>query len=71
MVHDGDRGGPLVHVADGHIIGPVSGRFEPGEVVRGSAEWSHQAPYTTNISFAVAIEYGVELMKPQGLTSNG
>jgi hypothetical protein len=39
MVHDGDRGRPLVHVADGRIVGIVSGRFEPIEVVRGSQEW--------------------------------
>ncbi len=68
MVHDGDRGGPLIHVADGHIIGVVSGRFEPGEVVRGSREWDRVPPRDTNISFAVAIEYGLELMREEGLT---
>jgi serine protease Do len=67
MVHDGDRGGPLVHVADGHIVGIVSGRFEPAEVVRGSQEWDRVPPRDTNISFAVAIEYGLDLMREEGL----
>jgi serine protease Do len=67
MVHDGDRGGPLIHVADGHIVGIVSGRFEPSEVVRGSRDWDRSPPRDTNISFAVAIEYGLALMEQQGL----
>jgi serine protease Do len=67
MVHDGDRGGPLVHVADGHIVGIVSGRFDPFEVVRGSTEWDRVPPRDTNVSFAVAIEYGLNLMDQEGL----
>jgi S1-C subfamily serine protease len=67
MVHDGDRGGPLVHVADGHIVDIVSGRFEPIEVVRGSQEWDRVPPRDTNIAFAVAIEYGLDLMRDEGL----
>jgi serine protease Do len=67
MVHDGDRGGPLVHAGDGHIIGIVSGRFEPAEVVRGSQAWDRTPPRDTSISFAVAIEYGLELMAAEGL----
>lgn len=67
MIHDGDRGGPLVHVADGHIVGVLSGRFEPGEVVRGSRDWDRTPPRDTNISYAVAIEYGLDLMREEGL----
>jgi serine protease Do len=67
MVHDGDRGGPLVHVADGHIIGLVSGRFEPAEVVRGSMDWDRAPPHDTNMSYAVAIDYGLDLMRAEGL----
>jgi serine protease Do len=67
MVHDGDRGGPLVHAGDSHIIGIVSGRFEPSEVVRGSQEWDRTPPRDTSVSFAVAIEYGLELMAAEGL----
>jgi serine protease Do len=67
MVHDGDRGGPLVHAGDSHIIGIVSGRFEPTEVVRGSQEWDRTPPRDTSVSFAVAIEYGLDLMAAEGL----
>jgi serine protease Do len=70
MVHDGDRGGPLVHVADGHIVGLISGRFEPAEVVRGSREWDRSPARDTNMSFAVAIEYGRELMHAEGLMAS-
>ncbi|EXJ14445.1 S1 family peptidase [Imhoffiella purpurea] len=70
MAHDGNRGGPLIHVADGHIIGIVSGRFEPAEVVRGSKDWDRVPPRDTNISFAVAIEYGLALMRQEGLLTN-
>jgi serine protease Do len=67
MVHPGDRGGPLVHVADSHIVGIVSGRFEADEVARGSTEWAREAPPQTNVSYAVAIEHGLELMRIEGL----
>jgi serine protease Do len=67
MVHDGDRGGPLVHVGDGHVVGIVSGRFEPSEVVRGSKEWDRRPPRDTSVSYAVAIDYGLELMRAEGL----
>lgn len=67
MVHQGDRGGPLVHVADSHIVGIVSGRFDADEVARGSTEWDRDVPPRTNVSYAVAIEYGLELMRTEGL----
>jgi len=67
MVHQGDRGGPLVHVADGHIVGIVSGRFQADEVARGSTDWAREVPPETNVSYAVAIEYGLELMRMEGL----
>lgn len=67
MVQDGDTGGPLVHVQDGHIIGVVSGRFEPSEVVRGSADWERRPARDTNMSFAVDIDYGLALMRDEGL----
>lgn len=70
MVQDGDTGGPLVHVADGHIVGLVSGRFEPAEVVRGSTDWDRKPARDTNISYAVAIDYGVDLMREEGLLSH-
>jgi serine protease Do len=66
--HEGDRGGPLVHVADGHIIGIVSGRFEPAEIAAQSAQQGKQLEAReTNVSYAVAIEYGLELLRSEGL----
>lgn len=67
MMHFGDRGGPLIHVADSHIVGIVSGRFEAAEVARGSTEWARETAPETNVSYAVAIEYGIELMQAEGL----
>jgi serine protease Do len=67
MVHDGDIGGPLVHVTDGHVVGIISGRFEPAEVVNASANWERRPAQDTNISFAVDIDYGTALMRAEGL----
>lgn len=61
--HEGDRGGPLIDVQDGHIIGIVSGRFEPGELVPQVAEDDRLTAAETNVSYAVAIEYGLALME--------
>lgn len=60
--HEGDRGGPLVHVQDGHVIGIISGRFEPAELVPGASEDDRLVGAETNLSYAVAIEYGLALM---------
>ncbi|MFP4061509.1 MAG: serine protease [Halochromatium sp.] len=67
MVQNGDIGGPLVHVTDGHVVGIISGRFEPADVVHGSADWERRPPHNTNISFAVDIDYGTALMRAEGL----
>ena len=56
IVQDGDTGGPLVHVAAGHIVGVISGRFEPTEVVGGSTDLHRRPARDKNISFAVAID---------------
>lgn len=61
--HEGDRGGPLVHVQDGHVIGIISGRFEPSELIAPTAGEPKLALAETNVSYAVAIEYGLALMK--------
>lgn len=60
--HEGDRGGPLIHVDDGHVIGIVSGPFEPGELVPQVPEDERLSAAETNVSYAVAIEYGLALM---------
>ncbi|MDT8322389.1 MAG: serine protease [Xanthomonadales bacterium] len=66
--HEGDRGGPLIDIVDGHIIGIISGRFEPAEIT------THAGPpiekleaRETNVTYAVAIEYGLDLMRAEGL----
>jgi serine protease Do len=61
--HEGDRGGPLIHVEDGHVIGIVSGRFEPGELVPRVPQEERLTAAETNVSYAVAIEYGLALME--------
>lgn len=61
--HEGDRGGPLVHVQDGHIVGIVSGRFQPGRLVPDVPENDELTAAETNVSYAVAIEYGLALME--------
>lgn len=61
--HEGDRGGPLVHVQDGHIIGIISGRFEPSDLVSKTTADDKLTAAETNVSYAVAIEYGLALME--------
>lgn len=67
MVHDGDRGGPLIGVADGLIVGLINGRFDPQEASKGYTDGSHTLVSNTNISYAVAIDYGLALMEEEGL----
>lgn len=67
MIHDGDRGGPLVGIEDGLVIGIINGRFD---AVRASQEYtdgSQTMSANTNMSYAVSIDYGVELMEEEGL----
>lgn len=61
--HEGDIGGPLVHVQDGHIIGIINGRFEPAELITRTAPEHKLSAAETNVSYAVAIEYGLALMQ--------
>lgn len=69
--HEGDRGGPLVHVADSHIIGIICDRFEPSEIVpQAAAVPDRLEPRETNVAYAVAIEYGLDLMRAEGLISS-
>jgi serine protease Do len=70
MTQEGDRGGPLVHVVDSHVVGIVSGRYEPDEVARAGTDWTRAGPRDTNVSYAVAIEYGLALMEAEGLQSH-
>lgn len=69
--HEGDRGGPLVHVTDGHIIGIISGRFDPVDFVHPSGTELQALDHReSNVSYAVAIEYALDLMREAGLSLN-
>lgn len=67
MVHDGNSGGPLVDVHTGQIIGMISGKFNPsgnsGAVMIGNYALGSES----SISYATSIEYGINLMKEEGL----
>ncbi len=65
MVHYGDAGAPLVNAEDGKVVGIVSGRFNLMELTRSSSE-REQFP-DIDVSYAVSIEYAVELMNREGL----
>jgi serine protease Do len=67
MIHDGDRGGPLISVEDGLVIGIINGRFDPQYAGRDYTDGSQSIQSHTNVSYAVAIDYGVELMEEEGL----
>ncbi len=68
MIHDGDRGGPLIGVEDGLVIGIINGRFDSLEASKDYTDGSQTVRSNTNMSYAVAIDYGIELMKEEGLT---
>lgn len=69
MIHDGDRGGPLVSIGDGLVVGILNGRFDPLEVARDYTDGSRTVSSSTNMSYAVAIDYGLDLMEEAGLAA--
>jgi len=65
MVHYGDAGAPLVNAQDGRVVGIVSGRFNLTELTRTNSE---RGQFTDiDVSYAVSIEYPIELMRIEGL----
>jgi serine protease Do len=70
MVHDGDRGGPLISVADGLVVGIINGRFDSLEASREYTDGSKTVAANTNISYGIAVEYGIELMEREGLKAH-
>lgn len=68
MVHEGNSGGPLIDLQSGQIIGIISGRFSPtgngGSIKIGN----HSLGTESSISYATSINYGIELMKSEGLS---
>jgi serine protease Do len=67
LVHDGNRGGPLINLYDGRIIGVVGGRFELQEILSRQLGKASDVPIKTDVSYAVSIEHALELMKKEGL----
>lgn len=68
MVHEGNSGGPLIDYNSGQIIGIISGRFSPtgsGSIQIGS----HSLGTESTISYATSINYGLELIKSEGLNA--
>ncbi|MFP4533423.1 MAG: serine protease [Desulfobacterales bacterium] len=67
MVHDGNRGGPLINIYDGRIIGVVGGRFEPQELMPDHLKRS-ETPIRSDVAYAVSVEHAAALIKKEALT---
>jgi serine protease Do len=70
LVHDGNRGGPLINTYDGRIIGVVGGRFSPQELMPKLLKESH-VPLRTDVSYAVSVAHASPLMEKEGLFEPG
>lgn len=72
MTHPGDIGGPLINTEDQRIVGIVCGRYCPMPDGTGIVAGPNAADGIpdTGLSYAVAIEYAVELMKGLDLEIN-
>ncbi len=66
MVHDGHRGGPLVNLYDGRIIGVIGGRFSPQELMPDHLKRS-DTPIKTDISYAVSTDHATALMEEESI----
>jgi serine protease Do len=67
MVHEGNSGGPLIDLQTGQIIGIISGRFSPTGNHGGVRIGNHALGTESSISYATSINYGIDLMKSEGL----
>ncbi|WP_022850934.1 S1 family peptidase [Limisalsivibrio acetivorans] len=65
MIHLGTRGGPLVDVEEGRVIGVVAGQFDPLEAAPKFMK-EEELP-DSNFSYAVSIEYAAALLEKHGL----
>jgi len=65
MVHYGDAGGPLVNGEDERVIGVVLGRFNIMDFAQ-KEEGAPEIP-AVDLSYAVSIEYAIDLMEEEGL----
>ena len=67
LVHDGNRGGALVNIYDGRIIGVIGGRFEPQEILSDKLKKASELPIKSDVSYAVSIEHAIDIMKKEEL----
>ena len=67
MIHIGSRGGPLVNVQDGRIIGIIGDRFDPAET--SWARGQEAALPNTNLSYAIGIDHGKDLLAEAGVSA--
>lgn len=68
MVHDGTSGGPVFDVGMKKIIGIICGKQNPIGTTGVSIKiGNHELGQESSIGYATAIEYGLELMKLEGL----
>lgn len=67
MVHEGNSGGPLIELRTNQIIGIVNGRFSPTGNAGGVKIGNHSLGTESTISYTTSIEYGIDLMKSEGL----
>ncbi len=64
-VHSGDAGGPLINVHDERIIGIILGPFDPADMLKD--KFREKLSISTTISQAVSIEYGLDMLREEGL----
>ncbi|TYB37323.1 MAG: trypsin-like peptidase domain-containing protein [Flexistipes sinusarabici] len=65
MIHLGTRGGPLIDVDEGRVIGVVAGQFDPFEA---SPKFMREEDLPgSSFSYAISIEYVEEMLKEQGV----
>jgi S1-C subfamily serine protease len=66
-LHEGNSGGPVIAVQTNQVVGIVSGRFSPTGNTPVAQIGNFALGQDSTISFATPIEYGVALMKAEGL----
>jgi serine protease Do len=68
MIHDGTCGGPVFDIGLEKLIGIIKGKQNPiGSTGVSIRIGNHELGQDTSIAYATAIEYGIELMKLEGL----
>jgi serine protease Do len=66
-IYWGGIGGPLVNADDGRVVGVLQDRFDPVVASGQTAQPEVAEHFDSYISYAVAIEYGAELLQTEGL----